>query len=136
MFANYLVNLVGQFTGRKLSLPLPGASANDLLNLPDSWMKNISGERLLFGYFILSCRRKSNWLERILVKNHHDDGAKRACIVLNLCSLNLCRFDMFFYTKSLSVQSEESKQFLWLRYLMPRNFVPHSKETLRAHFFP
>ncbi|MFT6928395.1 MAG: hypothetical protein ACJAZP_004047, partial [Psychromonas sp.] len=33
MFANYLVNLVGQFTGRKLSLPLPGASANDLLNL-------------------------------------------------------------------------------------------------------
>jgi hypothetical protein len=41
-------------------------------------MKNISGERLLFGYFILSCRRKSDWLEGIQVTNHKDDGAQRA----------------------------------------------------------
>jgi hypothetical protein len=41
-------------------------------------MKNISGERLLFGYFILSCRRKSNWLEGIQVKTIRDDGVQRA----------------------------------------------------------
>jgi hypothetical protein len=70
MFANYLVNFVGQFTGRKLSRRVPGAHYDDLLNLPDNWMKNISGERLLFGYFILSCRRKSDWFEGIRVKNH------------------------------------------------------------------
>jgi hypothetical protein len=35
-----------------------------------------SGERLLFGYFILSCRRKSDWLERILDKNHHADAVR------------------------------------------------------------
>jgi hypothetical protein len=37
-----------------------------------------SSERLLFGYFILSCRRKSDWLEGIQVKTIMDDGAKRA----------------------------------------------------------
>jgi hypothetical protein len=44
MFANYQVNLVGQFTGCKLSLSSPGANTNDLLNLSDNWMKNITGE--------------------------------------------------------------------------------------------
>jgi hypothetical protein len=37
--ANYQVNLAGR-------LPLPGASANDLLNLSDNWMKSIALERL------------------------------------------------------------------------------------------
>jgi hypothetical protein len=83
MFANFLVNLVGQFTGRKLSLSSSGTNTNDLLNLLDNWMKNIVGERLLFGYFILSYRRKSDWLEGIQVKKHQDDGAKRAFNLLN-----------------------------------------------------
>jgi len=30
-----------------------------------------------FGYLFLLLK-KSNWLERIQVKNHQDDGAKRA----------------------------------------------------------
>jgi hypothetical protein len=42
-------------------------------------MKNISGERLLFGYFILSCRRKSNWLERNQVKNHQGRWREACC---------------------------------------------------------
>jgi hypothetical protein len=46
----------GRRAGGKLSRRVPGAHCDDLLNLPDNWMKNISGERLLFGYFILSCR--------------------------------------------------------------------------------
>jgi hypothetical protein len=41
-----------------LSLPLPGASANDLLNLPNNWMKSIALERLLFGYFFLAVEEK------------------------------------------------------------------------------
>jgi hypothetical protein len=76
MFANYLVNFVGQFTGRKLSLSTSGTCTIDLLNLPDNWMKNITGERLLFGYFILSCRRKSNWFEGIRVKTAKDGSAR------------------------------------------------------------
>jgi hypothetical protein len=51
MFANYLVNFVGQFTGRKLSSPTPGACANDLQNLPDDWMKNIVWRAGFFTYF-------------------------------------------------------------------------------------
>jgi hypothetical protein len=49
-----------------------GAHYDDLLNIKD---EEHIGERLLFGYFILSCRRKSDWLERILVKTIRDDGA-------------------------------------------------------------
>jgi hypothetical protein len=30
--------------------------AKEGLNIKNNWMKTISGERLLFGYFILSCR--------------------------------------------------------------------------------
>jgi hypothetical protein len=52
MFANYLVNFVGQFTGRKLSLPTLGAFANDLLNLLDNWMKNIVWRAAFFAYFL------------------------------------------------------------------------------------
>jgi hypothetical protein len=51
MFANYLVNFVGQFIGRKLSFPTPGACANDLQNLPDYWMKNIVWRAGFFAYF-------------------------------------------------------------------------------------
>jgi hypothetical protein len=39
-------------------------------------MKNIVAS----GFFLvtfLSCRRKSDWLERIRDKNHQDDGAQR-----------------------------------------------------------
>jgi hypothetical protein len=59
------MNLVGQFTcgrraGCKLSLPLPGASANDLLNSSNNWMKSIVIERLLFGYFFLAVDQKFN----------------------------------------------------------------------------
>ena len=41
-----------------MSLPLPGASANDLLNLPNNWKKSIVIERLLFGYFFLAVEEK------------------------------------------------------------------------------
>jgi hypothetical protein len=34
------------------------------------WSKTLAAAAY-FGYFILSCRRKSNWLERIRDKNHH-----------------------------------------------------------------
>jgi len=57
MFANYLVNFVGQFTGSKLSLSSSGTNTNDLLNLPDNWMKNITGERLFLLTF-WSCSQK------------------------------------------------------------------------------
>jgi hypothetical protein len=50
MFANYLVNYVGQFTGRKLSHRVPGAHCDDLLNLPDNWMKNIVAS----GFFLVT----------------------------------------------------------------------------------
>jgi hypothetical protein len=75
MFANYLVNLVGQFTGRKLSLLTPGAYANDLLNLPDNWMKNIVGER----HFLLTlccCRQKVSRTARMLFEKSHADAAR------------------------------------------------------------
>ncbi|WP_339724630.1 hypothetical protein [uncultured Paraglaciecola sp.] len=42
-------------------------------------MKSFALERLLFGYFILSCRRKSDWLEGIQVKNAMDCGKRSAC---------------------------------------------------------
>jgi hypothetical protein len=65
MFTNYLVNLVGQFTGRKLSLPTLGAYANDLLNLLDNWMKNIVWRAaLLFTFW--GCSQKVNRTEGIL----------------------------------------------------------------------
>jgi hypothetical protein len=61
MFANYQVNLVGQFTGSKLSLSSPGANTNDLLNLPDNWMKNIIGEQpFLLTIFWLLKKSKSD----------------------------------------------------------------------------
>jgi hypothetical protein len=41
-----------------LSLPLPGASASDLLNLQNNRMKSIALERLLFGYFFLAVEEK------------------------------------------------------------------------------
>jgi hypothetical protein len=41
-----------------MSLPLPGASANDLLNLHNNWKKSIAFERLLFGYFFLAVEEK------------------------------------------------------------------------------
>ncbi|GAC17496.1 hypothetical protein GARC_0515 [Paraglaciecola arctica BSs20135] len=41
MFASYLVNFVGQFTGGKLSRRVPGAHCDDLLNSSNNWMKNI-----------------------------------------------------------------------------------------------
>jgi hypothetical protein len=44
--------------GRKLSFPSSGTTESDLLNLPDNWMKNITGERLLFGYFFLAVEEK------------------------------------------------------------------------------
>jgi hypothetical protein len=66
MFANYLVNLVGQFTGRKLSLPTPGAYANDLLNLPDNWMKNIVWRAGFFAYFFC-LQKKSKSYEKDFV---------------------------------------------------------------------
>jgi hypothetical protein len=59
MFANYQVNLVGQFTGSKLSLSSPGANTNDLLNLPDNWMKNITGERHFLLIFAAVGKSKS-----------------------------------------------------------------------------
>jgi hypothetical protein len=37
--------------------------------------KTLEG-RLLFGYFILSCRRKSDWLKGIRVKTRKDAGAR------------------------------------------------------------
>jgi hypothetical protein len=76
MFANYLVNLVGQFTGRKLSLLTPGAYANDLLNLPDNWMKNIVWRAARFVYFLgLEVNSKSH--RRDSVRKTAMEGSKR-----------------------------------------------------------
>jgi hypothetical protein len=38
-----------------------------------------SGERLLFGYFILSCRRKSDWLAMDCSQNAMDCGVRSTC---------------------------------------------------------
>jgi hypothetical protein len=49
----------------QLRLVTSGTSQAGLLNLPKNWMKSLAGERLLSGYSILGCRRKSNWLSRM-----------------------------------------------------------------------
>jgi hypothetical protein len=62
MFADYLVNLVGQFARTQIELVLVGNEYKcqpscDPLNLPDSRMKNIVGERPFLPTFF-GCRKK------------------------------------------------------------------------------
>jgi len=55
-------------------------------------MKNIVWRAASFWILFLSCRRKSNWLEGIQVKNHLDDGAKRIFFT-RLAKLNMPHFN-------------------------------------------
>ena len=71
------MNLVGQFAGSKLSFRSSGTVENDLLNLPNNWMKNIAYERAFLLTFF-ACRKKVSRTEGILCENRQDDGAKRA----------------------------------------------------------
>jgi hypothetical protein len=78
MFANYLVNYVGQFTGRKLSHRVPGAHCDDLLNLPDNWMKNIVASGFFLVTLFLAVEEKVTGSKGFESKTIKDDGAKRA----------------------------------------------------------
>jgi hypothetical protein len=56
MFADYAVNLVGQFELTKIEhvqggSRSSGTSTSDLLNLLDNWMKNIVWRAASFAYF-------------------------------------------------------------------------------------
>ncbi|GAC39789.1 hypothetical protein GPSY_4178 [Paraglaciecola psychrophila 170] len=50
-----------------MSLPLPGASANDLRNLPNNWKKSIAIERLFLPTFF-SCSKKVGWTKGFILK--------------------------------------------------------------------
>ena len=41
-----------------MSLPLPGASANDLLNLPNNWVKSVALERLFLPTFLAAVKKQ------------------------------------------------------------------------------
>ena len=58
MFANYSVNLVGQFAGSKLSFRSSGTVENDLLNLPNNWMKNIAWRAAFSGYSFFAVEKE------------------------------------------------------------------------------
>ena len=59
----YVRQLSGKFSGAigmdsQLSLSSSGTSTNDLLNLPDNWMKNIIWRAASFVYLLLAVEEK------------------------------------------------------------------------------
>jgi hypothetical protein len=82
MLPGYFVNSAGQIAGILIEFVeggfrLPGASANDLLNSQNNWMKSIALER----HFLLTlccCRQKVSHSEGILCEKRQADAARDA----------------------------------------------------------
>lgn len=77
MFANYQVNFIGQFTGRKLSRRVPGAHCDDLLNTPDNWMKNIVASGFFLVTLFLAVEEKVTGSKGFESKTRKDVGARQ-----------------------------------------------------------
>jgi hypothetical protein len=63
-----------------MSLPLPGASANDLLNLPDNWMKSIVLERRFSGYSFFAAEKRLTGSKGFESKTGKDTSKRSACL--------------------------------------------------------